>query len=147
MVNKFDLLFLPSDLRISERIAKTLFFMPVALTFTMVLLLIIPNSRSLFFWLLKENNPVELLTFLLFLIGGCFGLYSSFKISKLVNRYILIFYVFFSICLIILAMEEVAWGQWFFSFETPNEWKEMNIQRETTLHNLKGIQGKKIFFV
>ena len=50
-------------------------------------------------------------------------------------------YLIFSIFLFFIAMEEIAWGQWFFHFETPEEWAKINKQGETTLHNLEGIQG------
>ncbi|WOD43422.1 hypothetical protein [Hwangdonia lutea] len=38
-------------------------------------------------------------------------------------------------------MEEIAWGQWFFSFDTPKDWANINVQKETTLHNIDGIHG------
>lgn len=34
-----------------------------------------------------------------------------------------------------VAGEEVSWGQWFFYWETPAGWAEINDQRETNLHN------------
>jgi len=37
-------------------------------------------------------------------------------------------------------MEEISWGQWFFHFETPESWKVINAQGETTLHNLGAMQ-------
>lgn len=39
-------------------------------------------------------------------------------------------------------MEEIAWGQWFIGFETPAAWKSINMQGETTLHNIVELQGK-----
>lgn len=45
------------------------------------------------------------------------------------------FYYFF------VAMEEIAWGQWFFYFETPVEWAKINRQKETTIHNLEMMGG------
>ena len=43
-------------------------------------------------------------------------------------------------------MEEIAWGQWFFHWETPAFWREVNRQGETTLHNVAGIQGHTELF-
>jgi len=43
-------------------------------------------------------------------------------------------------------MEGIAWGQWFFGFETPGFWKGINSQKETTLHNIQGISGHSEFF-
>lgn len=38
--------------------------------------------------------------------------------------------------------EEISWGQRIFNFETPQAIKEMNIQGEFNLHNLKFFHGK-----
>ena len=38
-------------------------------------------------------------------------------------------------------MEEISWGQQFFGFETPESFRAMNDQGETTLHNIKGLSG------
>lgn len=40
--------------------------------------------------------------------------------------------------------EEISWGQHYFRWVTPEEWKEMNRQGETNLHNIKG--GVEYFF-
>lgn len=42
-------------------------------------------------------------------------------------------------------MEEVAWGQWLFGFRTPSVMKEINVQGELTLHNVRGLQGHTEF--
>jgi hypothetical protein len=34
------------------------------------------------------------------------------------------------------AGEEISWGQWFFQWETPEIFKELNSQEETNLHNI-----------
>jgi hypothetical protein len=38
-------------------------------------------------------------------------------------------------------MEEVAWGQRWFGFETPEALREINMQHEVTLHNIRGLHG------
>ena len=38
--------------------------------------------------------------------------------------------------LLIVAMEEVSWGQHLFGWSTPEDWAQINRQRETNLHNL-----------
>jgi hypothetical protein len=35
--------------------------------------------------------------------------------------------------------EEISWGQHFFQWTTPEEWKAINKQRETSLHNVEGL--------
>ncbi len=119
-----------------------IFISPVIITFFIVILILIPSTKLFGYWLLKENNPVEILTFLVFLVAGIYGLVKALKSKSHLGLLFTIFYVFFSIVLILIAMEEIAWGQWFFHFDTPDEWKALNVQGETTLHNLSQIQGQ-----
>lgn len=39
-----------------------------------------------------------------------------------------------------VAMEEISWGQRIFNWHTPAWWARNNIQDETTVHNLAGLQ-------
>ena len=135
-----------NDYKTSSFIAKFILFLPVILSLLFGILLIIPRTRMFGIWLLEENKPVELLTFFLFLFGGIYGFKFLFKIVKLKRRLTFFFYLIFSVSLTFLALEEIAWGQWFFSFDTPEYWKNINMQGETTLHNLKGIQGNMEIF-
>jgi hypothetical protein len=105
-----------------------------------------PSTRNFGIWLLAENNPVELLTFIFLLFGSIYGFSFSFKSRKSHEKYVSIFFGVFSIFLIFIAMEEIAWGQHIFHFETPSEWKKINLQGETTIHNLSGLQGKSEIF-
>ena len=49
------------------------------------------------------------------------------------------FFVAYSVGLLLVAGEEVAWGQWFFHWKTPEAWSAVNVQHETTLHNVPGL--------
>ena len=55
------------------------------------------------------------------------------------------FYTVFAMAVIVVAMEEVAWGQWFFHFETPEALRSINRQGELTFHNIQGMQGHNEF--
>jgi hypothetical protein len=56
------------------------------------------------------------------------------------------FYFLFSFGLILTAMEEIAWGQQIFAFETPPSLQEINMQGETTIHNIRGLHGNTEYF-
>ncbi len=127
--------------RITKKTVKVLCIAPIIATFLIGLLFVIPSTKRFGFWLLEENAPIELLTFIIFLLGGIFGLYNIKKLNLPLEKYAKLFYILFSLFLILIAMEEISWGQWFFHFETPREWAKINGQQETTLHNLKGMQG------
>jgi hypothetical protein len=118
-----------------------IFCSPIIVSSILSLLLIIPISRSFGFWLLEENNPIEILTFIFFLIGGMYGIFSSTRLFKQrEDRLEALFFLIFSFFLIIIGMEEISWGQQFFGFETPTEWKAINLQGETNLHNIGFMQ-------
>ena len=140
-INKFTPLGIKELFGITRKNASYIFFVPIFICLIFGLLILIPVSRRLGFWLLEENHPVEILTFIVFISGGVFGIIQTVKLSRIMDNLAVIFYVIFSFFLIIIAMEEVAWGQQFCSFDTPVNWKKINMQGETTLHNLKGMQG------
>ena len=56
-----------------------------------------------------------------------------------------VFYLTFSVFLLLTAMEEISWGQWFFHFHTPESIARINTQQEFTLHNLKGLGGHTVW--
>lgn len=120
---------------------------PIVIMFFETIFLAYPETRSYAIWMHRENHPIELLTFLVFLIAGIKGLELSYK-TKVAGEetFVYAFYIFFSIALLFIAMEEIAWGQWFLGFETPEAWKSINMQGETTLHNIGGLQGHSEIF-
>ncbi|MDO5987941.1 hypothetical protein Q4Q39_11055 [Flavivirga amylovorans] len=130
-----------SSYNVSKRVMLIIFITPIILTIIMGLLFVFPSTEKLGFWLLEENSPIELLTFIIFLYTGILGIYTIKNFNRPLEKYAKVFYLFFSICLILIAMEEISWGQWFFHFDTPEEWAKINGQGETTLHNLQGMQG------
>ncbi len=102
----------------------------------------IPLTREMTLLILDENNVVEVLTFVVFLIGGGFGLNFCKRMFKEKENFLNIgFYFTFSVFLILIGMEEISWGQQFFGFETPETFRPMNEQGETTIHNIKGMSG------
>lgn len=102
----------------------------------------IEATRGFTLWILRENHPVEIATFVLLLLGAGMALKFARAIRK--NRHSVlysIFYVAFAAGLFLTAMEEVAWGQQFFGWATPEGLRDVNMQGETTIHNIKGLHG------
>ena len=123
--------------KISLSRIKLIILFPYILFFFYSLFLAFPATRDVALWTLEENGPVELLTFVFAMIGGILGLVLGQQMREhrepmLVSG----FYLTFAAGLIFLGMEEISWGQWFFGFETPMYWREINNQEELTLHNL-----------
>ncbi len=120
----------------------TLIFTPAVLLLLCLLGLIIPATIDATLWLLKENHPVELLTFISLLAAGILGFRLVWQTRQArEDWWISIFFTLFTIAILFTAMEEIAWGQWFFGFDTPDFWHEINRQGETTFHNIGSLQG------
>lgn len=102
----------------------------------------LPFTRAATRWVLDENKIVEVLTFVVSLIAGGVGLYFCRRLIRNKERFfITAFYFLFSAGFIFIGMEEISWGQQFFGFETPESFRAINDQGETTLHNIKGLSG------
>lgn len=92
-------------------------------------------------WMLSENRPIEVLTFLAAFIAAGVGVINSwltFKLKK--SPWITTFYASFSFVMLFIAMEEIAWGQQYFRFETLELMKRYNAQGEFTFHNMNAVQ-------
>lgn len=131
---------------VSRLSALVILLSPILIYVLYSLLLILHSTRDFVLSARGENNAIELLTFVCLLLGGVLGFPLAWN-AKLKSESFLVFlfYIIFSIGLIATAMEEVAWGQWFFGFDTPATWKDINVQGELTLHNIQGIHGNTEF--
>lgn len=97
-------------------------------------------------WLVSENQPVEMLTFLFGAVGGIGGMMFARRLRTAgAHGLVVAFYGLFALLLFCVAMEEIAWGQQLFKFQTPDSWRAINMQGETTLHNLAGMQNKNSY--
>jgi len=128
-------------------IMKAISVSPFILCLIYSLLLYVDPTRPLALELLQENNLIELITFgALFLAAIVAGRLLLNSKDMDLSRFSLIFYGLFCAGAFITAMEEIAWGQWFFSFDTPSFIALHNEQNELTLHNLTPLQGHSEYF-
>lgn len=65
----------------------------------------------------------------------------AWRVKRGVRRYVLVFFLLFSFAMLLVGMEEIAWGQKLLGFETPEVLEQLNQQQEMTLHNLPGLHG------
>ena len=131
---------------ISRNTGLVILATPLVLTFFFALFLTIPATRQFTKLMLTENQPVELLTFFSLMAASVFSLMLALKAQKNKERALVpFFYAFFSLLTFLVAMEEIAWGQWFLGFQTPEYFQESNQQNELTLHNLEGVHGRTEF--
>ena len=127
--------------RLDVRLLAFALAAPIVIPPFYLLLLKIPTTRYLAQTMLQENQIVELSTAAILVAAGVYG----FRLAKILVRrgcpaWVPLFYFVFSLGLFITGMEEIAWGQTLLQFQTPDFWKSINVQGETTLHNISGIQ-------
>ena len=128
---------------ISERTAWLVAAGPALAFAGLLVLLLVPLTREVTRWqLLGENRPVELLTFLALLAAAVLAARQAWRLRRGEPRLWVAFYALLAVGLFVVAMEEVAWGQWFLGFDTPEALEGLNQQGETTFHNVGPLQGR-----
>ncbi len=84
--------------------------------------------------LTREDGPIEWSTV------ACYAAASGFMIGAALRaRHRSLFLWGYALLFFLVAGEEISWGQRLLGFETPRELKEINVQREFTIHNVKGL--------
>lgn len=126
--------------------SKGILIAPLFLTFIFSVFLAVPFTREFTILQLSENHPVELITFIALICGSIMSLKLAIKSRKSeAPTPTSVIYGVLAFLLFVIGMEEIAWGQWFLGFETPESLKAINRQGEVTLHNIDGIHGKTEF--
>ena len=138
----------PLQYELYNWVVKVLVGTPILLIVINAILWKLPGTRDFALSLMGENQPVEFLTFIFLISGGVLGISLALR-ARLWSENILIvgFYILFSVGLIFVAMEEIAWGQYIFGFKSPESLRDINVQSELTLHNLGSLQGTSDYLV
>lgn len=84
----------------------------------------------------REDGIVEWLTVLGLLLGSFTCFERAIRLRQSRHWLFLLTSVLFGIVLFFGAGEEISWGQRIFGIESPDYFKEKNLQGETNLHNL-----------
>ena len=107
------------------------------------LLYLVPATRHVAEWLMREDSIVEDITFASLLLASGLGAGLAWRTRRNgETRWVWGFLAILSLGLFFVAMEEVSWGQWIFFFKTPASFEHLNRQGETNLHNLPGLFGR-----
>jgi hypothetical protein len=114
---------------------------PIAFSLLCLMLMLPRQTRGFYDWLISENRPVEMATFFCAIFATWQGVRMMVALFKRRQRFAAGFYLLFALGMFLIGMEEISWGQQFFGWETPQEFKEVNKQGETSLHNLGPLQG------
>jgi len=106
-----------------------------------------PTFRAAARMLTDELGPVENATWLCFLGGAVVAATVALAARRRRERSTAAGYAGVAVCCALAAMEEISWGQAFFTWTTPPAWFALNAQGETNLHNLEPLQDLSSFAV
>ncbi len=100
---------------------------------------------GVFQFLNNEDSVLEYLTFGLFLMTAwfsgkaCLKLVRFRKVQQFEEWMLLLFFGLITLVSVLVAGEEISWGQRLFGIETPEEYKQLNHQQELNIHNYQGV--------
>jgi uncharacterized membrane protein len=115
------------------------------------LIFIVPFIALFFFWNLKLDEPrlyltlvqedqwLEQLQFFFYMVAALIALMTALqfkRVDKAVHSFL--YFGLFAV-LMLVALEEVSWGQRVLGIESPQYFSENNLQKELNLHNLNHI--------
>ena len=115
---------------------RLLFLISLIVCFTVVITKLVTGGSDFYENFLGENSVVEWLTALFLLLSAYLSLVTGLSKGSPYTKWLLLAFasIFF-----VAFMEELAWGQMMFGWETPENFRSLNAQGETTLHNIHGI--------
>ena len=115
---------------------RLLFLISLIVCFTVVITKLVTGGSDFYENFLGENSVVEWLTALFLLLSAYLSLVTGLSKGSPYTKWLLLAFasIFF-----VAFMEELAWGQMMFGWETPEDFRSLNAQGETTLHNIHGI--------
>jgi len=101
-------------------------------------------NNDVYFFLTKPEGYFEYLQFFFYLSAGIILLISGYKQRIKHGRIVSTLLVLLGLACILVAGEEVSWGQTIFGFKSPHEFTENNVQGELNFHNLSMFQDRPL---
>ena len=92
-------------------------------------------------YILHESGATEQGTVLVLVLALLTGLLVLRLASSLGDKRLLLFFGLFCLGCLYFGGEEASWGQHWFGWATPEEWRALNNQAETNLHNSNALAG------
>lgn len=125
------------DWQISEAKLKLMLSVPFLVMFSGVVAALMGKPAYKDFT--GEDGIAENLQVMCYAISLIFtvGIVRYSKLHR--NKFVSTCYMLLAIGLIFMIGEELSWGQRWFGWGTPEEWAEINKQKETNLHNIYGV--------
>ena len=90
-------------------------------------------------WLTGEDRLSEWWSVATYLASTAMLLATALILKRLGHPRIGVAYYLLAILFVFAALEEISWGQRLFGWGTPEALSEINVQQETTIHNIPAI--------
>jgi branched-subunit amino acid transport protein len=110
------------------------------------------TSPAIFMEMTQEDTFIEWASaLLLFVASGCFVAETLRRIQSgqgggWIAKSELVIAAGLALLLLLIAMEEISWGQRLFEFDTPEEIQQMNWQGEFNFHNLQTDLSETLYY-
>jgi hypothetical protein len=92
-------------------------------------------------WIEHESGVTEIGTVVLLLLALIGGAIVTAWAWRRGDRMLALFFGLFTLGCLYFGGEEASWGQHWFGWATPEEWRALNNQGETNLHNSNDLAG------
>jgi hypothetical protein len=92
--------------------------------------------------LVSEDSSLEYLQFALYFLAAIAAALTAHASLRKHLNLLSSLYAGLALVLLIVALEEISWGQRIFGIENPEFFETHNLQGETTLHNLPVVQSR-----
>lgn len=111
---------------------------PVLISLMLGLGLVLPATRHEASRLLLEDHLVENLTVVGYLAGCALAVGMALRVRSRGRARAFAGWLVVAVVCFGLAGEEISWGERIWQFRSP-EWQRVNVQHETSVHNLPGL--------
>src|SRR4051794_40813590 len=98
---------------LSPRLQWWVRWTPLFIVIPLLPLVATKRSRDVFYWLVSEDKPVEMLTFVFLMLATYVGARLVLHLRRTgAPTWVWLFYGIFTLGVFVTGMEEIAWGQW-----------------------------------
>ena len=115
---------------------RILFLISLTICLAIITTKLVTGGSDFYENFLGENSVVEWLTALFLLLSAYLAFITGQSKGSPYPKWLLFV---FALIFFVAFMEELAWGQMMFGWKTPESFRSLNEQGETTLHNINGI--------
>lgn len=100
---------------------------------------------NIFKELIKEDRAIENLQFVILALGGSYSAWASYRFWQAKQFWHGLIFSFVALGLLLVAGDEISWGQRLFGLSTPEKLSAINRQEELTFHNIYAIEWLVIY--